>query len=75
MVTYHLAAAHGGNRPFKCKICEQRFVFEKFLKKHILQVHEGKKNFKSVKKNELLKSKLNEHIEVVHEGIKKQKMH
>ena len=54
-----MVVAHGGNRPFKCKICEQTFVFEKFPKKHISQVHDGKKNFKyTICEKEFLSCKL-----------------
>lgn len=44
MLDYHIKAAHTGERPFKCSVCEATFVYPEHFKKH-RRIHTGEKPF------------------------------
>lgn len=44
LLDYHMKAAHTGERPFKCNVCDATFVYPEHFKKH-RRIHTGEKPF------------------------------
>lgn len=44
LLDYHIKAAHTGERPFKCAVCEATFVYPEHFKKH-KRIHTGEKPY------------------------------
>ena len=38
----HTKLVHGGEKPFKCDICDYRSSQKGYLKSHVASIHEGK---------------------------------
>ena len=64
----HVLTIHEGVKPFKCKICEDRFADKSGMNRHVKSAHEGKK-FECQLCYKLFSAKytLNGHILSVHE--------
>lgn len=44
LLDYHTKAAHTGERPYKCSVCQATFVYPEHFKKH-RRIHTGEKPF------------------------------